>query len=377
MNFLNILQSLLTLDEDDETTDRKWELIENLITRISLTEDLKRMNVIANDTDITTLKHSSDSSKSSNKENGRSFSNANVGSQTETSTHDKFTSTDNKPVTELEISSVPHLTGDTTPNVAALPPLSEVPVIPPAPPLPGATVIPPPLPLLEAPGIPPPPPLPGAPGIPPPPPPLPGAPGIPPPPPPLPGAPGIPPPPPPLPGTPGIPPPPPPLPGAPGIPPPPPLPGAPGIPLPPPLPGAPGIPPPPPLPGASAAPGIPPPPPIPGAPGIPPPPPIPGAPGAPPPPPGVPGVPPPPGVATQLTAAPPVRPKTKMRTLQWAKIPPMVVNKNYKNVWIRVGKLAPIQAKFELEEQLFCQKQKVIAKKDENKKKEPKVVKLL
>jgi hypothetical protein len=64
-----------------------------------------------------------------------------------------------------------------------------------------------------------------------------------------------------------------------------------------------------------------------------------------------------------------------MRTLQWAKLPPVVVNKNYKNVWIRVGKLAPIQAKFELEEELFCQKtKKVAAKKDDNKKKEPKVV---
>jgi hypothetical protein len=53
----------------------------------------------------------------------------------------------------------------------------------------------------------------------------------------------------------------------------------------------------------------------------------------------------------------------------------MLVNKNYKNVWVRVGQLAPIQAKFELEEELFCQKtKKVAAKKDDNKKKEPKVV---
>ena len=292
--------------------DQKWELIESLTAKISIIEDRDKMNMLANGQGI--LKQSSGFSKSS-KGDGHLSNNSNVGSQTECLTrHDKSTSTDSQQDTKSETPSVHDLESKTscitTSNAPPQPPLSGLP------------------------GIPPPPPLPGAPGIPSPPP----------------------------------------LPGIPAVPPPPPLPGAPGIPPPPPLPGAPGIPPPPPLPGA---PGIPPPPPLPGAPGIPPPPPIPGTPGVPPPPPGIPGVPPPPGigVATQPTSAPPVRPKSKMRTLQWSKIPPMLVNKNYKNVWVRVGQLAPIQAKFELEEELFCQKtKKVAAKKDDNKKKEPKVV---
>ncbi|XP_028397616.1 inverted formin-2-like [Dendronephthya gigantea] len=336
MNFLNILQSLLTLDDDNEVTDRKWELIENLITKISLVQDLNKMNMMAKDQEMIVLRQSSDSPK---KEDKRSITNTNnVGSQTEPSTQEQ----------ELKNPSVDVESKSST-SISA-PTLLKTPEVPPPPPLPGASEIPPPPPLPGLPGIPPPPPLPGTTGIPPPPP---------------------------LPGVPGIPPAPPP-PGTPGIPPPPPLPGAPGIPPPPPLPGAPGIPPPPPLPGTT---GIPFPPPLPGGAGIPPPPPIPGAPGVPPPPPGVPGVPPPPGFGSAIqatTAAPPIRPKSKMRTLQWAKIPPMIVNKNYKNVWIQVGKLAPIQAKFELGEELFCQKtRKVDAKKDDNKKKEPKVISLL
>ena len=152
------------------------------------------------------------------------------------------------------------------------------------------------------------------------------------------GAPPAPPPPPPPPGSaiPAAPP----LPG--GVPPPPPLPGA-AIPPPPPLPG--GVPPPPPPPGS----GIPAPPPPPG--GVPPPPPPPGG-GVPPPPPlGGPGAPPPPpfgvgsavkqtvpqygmapgihgvvgttlGVTNQgLNAVTTPKPKKKMRTLNWTKLP--------------------------------------------------------
>lgn len=369
MNFLNILQSLLTLNDDNEMTDQKWELIEKLITKISLTEDLNKMDTIAKSINgRTAIKQGSNSFKSHNKRDGCSFNNVDVGSQTEHSTNDKSTSTDGKQIT---------ITSNISPNCAksnALipPPLNGTPEIPASPPVPGASEIPspgvpPPPPLPVAPGIPPPPPLPGIPPTPP----LPGSSGVPPPPP-LPEAPGIPLPPP-LPGIPGIPPPPP-LPVAFGIPPPPPLPGSPGIPPPPPLPGVLGVPQPPPLPGA---PGVPLPPPLPGAPGIPPPPPIPGTPGIPPPP-HIPGAPPPPGgvssVSTPTGSTPPIRPKTKMRTLQWAKIPPVVVNKSYKNVWVRVGRLEPIHAKFELEEELFCQKtKKVVVKKDE-KKKEPKVV---
>ncbi|XP_043197273.1 inverted formin-2-like isoform X2 [Amphibalanus amphitrite] len=177
-----------------------------------------------------------------------------------------------------------------------------------------------------------------------------------PPPPPLPGQ-GIPPPPP-LPGQ-GIPPPPP-LPGQ-GIPPPPPLPGQ-GIPPPPPLPGQ-GIPPPPPLPGQ----GIPPPPPLPG--GIPPPPPLPGGIPPPPPPPGS-GPPPPPPMpgciqartAYTLSAAPAVnpfatlpKPKAKMKTLNWAKVPNRTIGNS---MWQTVPKdlLSPVPVDYDSLESLFAQK---------------------
>ena len=223
----------------------------------------------------------------------------------------------------------------------------------------------------------------GGPGIPPPPPPPPvaGAGGIPPPPP-LPGT-GAVPPPPPLPGMGGIPPPPP-LPGMGGIPPPPPLPGMGGIPPPPPLPGMGGVPPPPPLPGMG---GVPPPPPLPGMGGVPPPPPLPGMGGVPPPPPPPPGAggvppPPPPGgfVVTRgfqqnlqrsasCPLAPPVKPKSKMRSLAWQKLPPHVIQRSKTCVWARVLALEVVQPDFHLEEEWFCQK-KVGAKKKESKKKE-------
>ena len=229
-------------------------------------------------------------------------------------------------------------------GIAPPPPLPGMGGIPPPPPLPGMGGIPPPPPLPGMGGVPPPPPLPGMGGAPPPPP-LPGMGGIPPPPP-LPGMGGVPPPPP-LPGMGGVPPPPP-LPGMGGIPPPPPLPGMGGVPPPPPLPGMGGVPPPPPLPG-----GVPPPPALPGAGGVPPPPPLGGAPGAPFPPPGG-GA----GYNRSLSSpvVPAVRPKSKMRTLQWQKLPPHVIQRSQTCVWARVLNLVAIQPDFTLEEELFCQK---------------------
>lgn len=287
-------------------------------------------------------------------------------------------------------------TAATTPAPPPPPPLpgqdasiqwGTTPVSAPRPLTAGGPSPPPPPTISEKSGIPPPPPLPGFDNISPtprpqamcaipPPPPLPGMGGVPLPPP-LPGMGGIPPPPP-LPGMGGVPPPPP-LPGMGGVPPPPPPPGVGGIPLPPPLPGMGGVPPPPPLPGMV---GVPPPPPLPGmGGGPPPPPPPPGVGGVPPPPPG--GVPPPPppggfsvGVSrgfqrcASFPLTPSVKPKSKMRSLAWQKLPPHVIQRSKTCVWARVLALEVVQPDFHLEEEWFCQK-KAAAKKTESKKKEP------
>ena len=188
-----------------------------------------------------------------------------------------------------------------------------------------------------------------------------------------------PPPPPPLPGNSSVPPPPP-LPGFGAVPPPPPLPGMGNVPSPPPLPGMGGVPPPPPLPGMG---GVPPPPPLPGMGGVPPPPPLPGMGGVPPPPPPPGGVPPPPPPGGFVTRAfqqnlqgrasspltPAVKPKTKMKTLAWQKLPPHVIQRSKTCVWARVQALEVVQPDFRLEEELFCQK-KAAPKKADSKKKE-------
>ena len=206
----------------------------------------------------------------------------------------------------------------------------------------------------------------------------------PPPPPPLPGNSSVPPPPP-LPGF-GAVPPPPPLPGMGGVPPPPPLPGMGGVPPPPPLPGMGGVPPPPPLPGMG---GVPPPPPLPGMGGVPPPPPLPGMGGVPPPPPPPGGVPPPPPPGGFVTRAfqqnmqsrasspftPAVKPKAKMKSLAWQKLPPHVIQRSKTCVWARVQALEVVQPDFRLEEELFCQK-KAAPKKADSKKKETSEVRL-
>ena len=156
------------------------------------------------------------------------------------------------------------------------------------------------------------------------------------------------------------------------IPPPPPLPGTPGVP-PPPLPGTPGVPPPPPLPGI---PGVPPPPPLPGQGVPPPPPPLPGFGCPPPPPPPVPGA----CLGTPLnriqspssspftSVIPSTKAKSKMRKFQWVKIPPNVVTRNKNCVWVRVWNYPPLQANFELEEELFKQKQVKRTKENQSKK---------
>merc|ERR1712106_1080796 len=153
-----------------------------------------------------------------------------------------------------------------------------------------------------------------------------------------------PPPPPPLIG--GGPPPPPP----PGAPPPPPPPSFGGPPPPPPPPSIGGPPPPPPPPGG----GPPPPPPPPGMRGPPPPPP-PG--GGPPPPPGSFGPPKPLQPEMNLPQLDTPKPKNKMKTLAWNKLP---VNKIFgkNNIWTKIGKSfekekeSPID--FRDMEQLFC-----------------------
>ena len=129
--------------------------------------------------------------------------------------------------------------------------------------------------------------------------------------------------------------------------------------------------------------GVPPPPPLPGMGGVPPPPPLPGMGGVPPPPPPPGGVPPPPPPGGFVTRAfqqnlqgrassplsPAVKPKTKMKTLAWQKLPPHVIQRSKTCVWARVQALEVVQPDFRLEEELFCQK-KAAPKKADSKKKE-------
>ncbi|XP_071086778.1 inverted formin-2-like isoform X2 [Haliotis cracherodii] len=179
--------------------------------------------------------------------------------------------------------------------------------------------------------------------------------------------PGIPPPPPPPPPPSGIPPPPPPPPPPGGIPPPPPPPPPSGIPPPPPPPPPPGgIPPPPPPPPPPGS-GIPPPPPPPPGSGIPPPPPPPPPGGGPPPPPPPPGAPPPPGgnrphplqfrsPAPSFQGITTPKPKHKMKTFNWSKVPPTAMNSE-DNVWKEVLTMSDkVKVQYDTIEQLFCQK---------------------
>ena len=115
---------------------------------------------------------------------------------------------------------------------------------------------------------------------------------------------------------------------------PPPLVDATASPPPPPPPG--GAPPPPPPPPPGGAP--PPPPPPPG--GAPPPPPPPPTGGAPPPPPGG-APPPPPGVFTSVfEASMKLKPKRKMRVLNWKKLPQNTINNNRLSLWKKESQVA-------------------------------------
>ncbi|XP_059158826.1 inverted formin-2-like isoform X2 [Physella acuta] len=146
-------------------------------------------------------------------------------------------------------------------------------------------------------------------------------------------------------------------------PPPPPLPGMSGAPPPPP--------PPPPLPGfTSGPPPPPPPPPLPGLNMPPPPPPLPGmgGPPPPPPPPGAGGPPPPPGMIASMTSAPlwspppttfrPIptpKPKAKMKTFNWSKIPAQNMSAE-DNIWKEVLEMDDkVEVHYDKIEQLFCQ----------------------
>lgn len=62
--------------------------------------------------------------------------------------------------------------------------------------------------------------------------------------------------------------------------------------------------------------------------------------------------------------------KSKMRKFQWVKIPPNIVSRNKNCVWVNVWTFPPLQADFELEEELFKQKQ--VEKKMANDKKKVK-----
>ena len=49
--------------------------------------------------------------------------------------------------------------------------------------------------------------------------------------------------------------------------------------------------------------------------------------------------------------------KCKMREIQWVKITPNIVYKNKQCIWFSVWSIPPLQANFELEEELFKEKQ--------------------
>ncbi|XP_028397641.1 inverted formin-2-like isoform X1 [Dendronephthya gigantea] len=324
-NFLHILQSLLALTEEDNLVDVVWETIEKFIKRCSNMKRQEQGGFLLN-SELEMLK--SMISKQSKVEN------------MEAST----TTISSTPLPPMP----PPGTGLNTPAPGAS--SSTVPPPPPPPPpVGGSSSFLSPFPGTPAPPFPPPPPaLPGS-GIPPSP--FPGS------------VPPTVPPPPPLPGSAGPP-----------VPPPPPFLGS-VIPPPPPLPGSAGPPPPPPFPGSA----IPPPPPLPGSTGPPPPPPLPGSSG--------PCICTPiprfflsPSVSTPLGQSPatPVSPytsviplikaKSKMRKFQWVKIPPTIVSKNKDCVWVSVWNFPPLQADFQLEEELFKQKQVEKKAKAENKK---------
>ncbi|XP_041454485.1 inverted formin-2-like isoform X2 [Lytechinus variegatus] len=314
-SLLSILHALLQLDPDDQVSDELWDLTDQLVNQATALDNAEHIHNLLTKgiTDIILLLRKG-IDPITEKPAVPSPTGAKV---------DKEIQTDAVKFVDPRTSAEDVIVARTEAIVSsAAPP-------PPAPPPPPPGV-----------GAPPPPP--------PPPPPCPGAGGMIPPPPPLPGGPGIPPPPPP--------PPPPGMGGA--VPPPPPFTG--GVPPPPPLPGGAPPPPPPPFPGG----GVPPPPPFPGG-GPPPPPPIGGM--------GVPRPPGPPGmslfsaVGVANAASGPPKPKKKMRTVNWSKIPPNKImsqpNMNVgpsKNIWRQISEhgSSKITPEFQSIEELFCQQEK-------------------
>ncbi|XP_041463553.1 formin-J-like isoform X1 [Lytechinus variegatus] len=133
-----------------------------------------------------------------------------------------------------------------------------------------------------------------------------------------------------------------------------------------------GAPPPPPPPGMGGAPPPPPPPPPGSGGGVPPPPPPPG-PGGPPPPPGPPGMPGVPSMPSMpsSSAIPNVKPKSRMRTLNWVKLPPRKVMHADNSIWSKVNKIENgFNADWEAIEELFCQPNLMKQKRKEGKEKE-------
>lgn len=175
--------------------------------------------------------------------------------------------------------------------------------------------------------------------------------------------------------------------GAPPVPPAPPPPGGFVVPPAPPPPGgfsAPPAPPPPPLPGG-APPPPPPPPPPPGSKVPPPPPPPPGMGGPPPPPPPPGGVARPPNlqfgqpVSSTLSPITTPKPRHKMKTFNWSKLPAQALSSTDDNMWKEVLEMEDkVKVRYDVIEELFCQKTaQPVKPEDQPKAKAPTEVNLL
>jgi hypothetical protein len=82
-------------------------------------------------------------------------------------------------------------------------------------------------------------------------------------------------------------------------------------------------------------------------------------------------------VSPYASVIPSTKAKSKMRKFQWVKIPPNIVSRNKNCIWVRIWNFPPLQANFELQEELFKQKQVEKKKKTENKKAKTEVGKII
>ncbi|XP_065059363.1 inverted formin-2-like [Rhopilema esculentum] len=335
-NLTCILQSLLAIDNENPMIENVWQTLEDVTRKLVITTEEKELEKI---------KSAEVTPKSNTVEVQTEQKSMETQAPTKPAVIQRSMSTVSTQVDTNELGEEKKKTVDELQKITA----HAQPPPPPPPPVPGMGGEPPPPP-------PPPPPLPLMGGAPPPPPP---------PPPPMMG--GGPPPPPPLPMMGGGPPPP---------PPPPPMMGG-GPPPPPPPPMFGGGPPPPPPPPMMGGGPPPPPPPMGGAP--PPPPPMGGA----PPPPPLGGGPPPPPMGFAVAhapvyskVAPPVAPKSKMKKLQWNKIPPPMLQRS-SSIWEKVGEIDGVLPNFQIGEELFKQKVAEKKAKAEEKKAVPKEISLL